>query len=92
MGRRDIGKSIFRIASVTVFVALFIFAGITSVAASSVFWGTFAGILFTGVFLYTLVPFEKLRNDADRLRTGEAGEGAYEETVSKTEQVLGWFK
>jgi len=74
-----------------VFIGLFVFFASASVAASSV-WLAAAAAIFLFQFAVVALPVEEIRDYATRLKTGEAGEQAYDATVSRMDRLKGWFR
>jgi len=96
--KHDVGR--FTAANIVRLTALglFLFFGLASVAAASVWFGLLAAFFF-GQFLYTLLPVEQIRGAFRRAISGDAGEEAYDETVarfndrdSRLDRLKGWLR
>ena len=88
--KHDVGRWFAGNATRILFFGLFVLFGLASVTAASPVLAIVAALFF-GQFVYVILPIHSMREKSHRLMTGEAGEEAYDETVSRAERLRRWL-
>lgn len=88
------GARLARLASKALFVLLFFIVLAVSAAADSIIVAALIAGPAVSAFVYVVLPIEQMRDRADWLWRGDAGEEAYDEAADALNDTTsdGWFR
>jgi len=89
--KHTVGRSLSGRLSQVAYVVVFVALGAVALFSSSLLWAFLASLVFVR-FIFDLIPAEKTEDIARNLRTGKAGEEAYDETVEAVDDTTSRMK